>query len=490
MSPRPSVPRSAPRSRWIVALAAMLLPLIGCGARGPTATLVIDDVVLIDGTDHDPTPGMSVAIAGDSIVAVGPTDRLVVQGTPTRVPGHGRYLIPGLWDMHVHEQVYGAHGFPLFLANGVTTIRDVGGDLDEVSRLRADVRSGRVLGPTIFMAGPILDDPVVVDVVPKGRWAVTTREDGRRAVDSLAQAGVDLVKVHSLTPRAAYFGILAAARDHGLFVAGHVPDAVSLREAIDSGQRTVEHAFGLAFENTPDGERIRREMLARAGHRGRGREAVIEAFDARVAAGDSAVAHYDSATAERFARYAASRPVWFDPTLVTIRSRMLELEPETRDFPELQYAPAAARGGDAWSPTGATPERIAAGRRSWQGTLQSLRALIREGARFVAGTDVPVLTAVPGFSLHRELGLLVDAGLSPKEAIQAATRNAAIATNRPELGVIGPGKVADLVLLRADPLASIGNVDSIDAVVTRGRLLDRAALARLLDDARTYAERP
>ncbi|MGE3617829.1 MAG: amidohydrolase family protein [Gemmatimonadales bacterium] len=479
------------RAGWGI---AVLAAVAACGkGEGPAASLVIENVTLIDGTDGGARPGMTVAVSGDRIVAVGPTGSTPLGEVASRIDGNGLYLIPGLWDSHAHLFGYQERALPLFLANGVTTIRDVGGVLDRVGYLRQETRFNRLLGPTILMAGPVLDAPLVTRQVGSGRISVPTPAEAGQAVDTLAKAGVDFIKVHSLTPRAAYFEILRAARSRGLPVVGHVPDSVSAAEAIDSGQRTIEHDFGIALANSSRGpelvawlEAASARYVARAGDRAR----IGPLFDLRLAARDSALASYDSATAAGFAARAAAKDVWFTPTLTVLMSMARRNERAVREPPELRFAPKEVLEYDEGLPPSANPTaaEIAAGRAAWEQTKAEYRELVRAKARFLAGTDTPVVPLVPGFSLHWELELLVEIGLTPLEAIQAATRNPAQAMGREHEGTIAVGNVADLVLLAGDPLADIANVRKVISVVTRGRILERTTLDRFLQDAETFAK--
>ncbi len=474
-------------------LALVALALAGCGGGdGPAASIAFEHVTLIDGTDAGARPNMTVAIDGDRIVAVGPSGKVKLGSVETRVDATGMYLIPGLWDSHVHVGGYKERALPLFLANGVTTIREVGGDLAETGYLRQEVRFGRMLGPDVLISGPVLDAPQVVALVPVGRAAVPTAESGRKMVDSLASLGIDQIKVHSLTPRAAYFAILAEAKKRGIPVVGHVPDSVTIEEAIDSGQRSIEHDFGIAFASSARGAELRARFLAAeskyiasAGKRFK----VLLPFEMRLAWADSAEAAFDFPTASGFAKKAAAAEVWFDPTLVVLHYMFLVNEPGAWDLPELRFAPRAVK--DNLDGPGPSPSPKAAdielGRARWAAEVKLFRELVREKVRFLAGTDTDVMPLVPGFSLHRELGLLVEIGLTPLEAIQAATRNPAEAARKEDRGTVEVGRRADLVLLSADPLADIGNLKSVMTVVANGRLLERATLDRMLQDAENYA---
>jgi len=470
-------------------LVALLLAARSLPVSAQPGSILIRNVTLVDGTGGPARAGQSVLIRGERIVAVGPAARLGVPPGAEVVEGGGRFLIPGLWDMHTHVIAYGAKAFPLFVANGVTTIRETGGSPPEKAlALRALARTTADPAPRVLVAGPTLDAPWMVRP-GFGRWPIATPEAARRAVDSLASLGVDFVKVHSATPRAAYFAVLERARARGLMVVGHIPDSVAPAEAIRAGQRTIEHDWRLPTAMSREGDRLSREMLARmqvALDAGGDQPKLWPVVQQRIAADSLARESFDSAAAWAFGRAAAEAAVWFDPTLMVLLTQARRNEPAVRLPPELRFVPPEGLEFEDGLPPKEHPtdEDIAAGRRAYAEALQTIRALAAAGARFVAGTDTPVLPLVPGFALQGELEQLVAAGLSPAQAIAAATGNAAAAMGRePELGTIAAGKVADLVLLGADPLADIRNTRQITAVILRGRLLDRSALDGLLAQA-------
>jgi imidazolonepropionase-like amidohydrolase len=436
-----------------------------------------------------------VLVRGDRIVAIGPAERLGRPAGAEVVDGRGKYLIPGLWDMHTHVVAYGAKAFPLLVANGVTTIRETGGSPpDKALALRALARSTPEPAPRVLVAGPTLDAPWMVRP-GFGRWPIATPEAARRAVDSLATLGVDFVKVHSATPRAAYFAVLDRARAEGLLVAGHIPDSVAPAEAIRAGHRTIEHDWRIPAAMSREGDRLSAEMLA-------GMQAALEAggdqpklwpvVQRRIAADSLGRESFDSATAAAFGRLAAGAEVWFDPTLMVLLTQARRNEVAVRQPPELRFVPPEGLEFEDGLPPKENPtdEDIAAGRRAYAEALRTMRVLVAAGARFVAGTDTPVLPLVPGFALQGELEQLVAIGLSPAQAIAAGSGNAAAAMGRAaDLGTIADGKVADLVLLAADPLADIRNTRQITAVILRGRLLDRTALDGLLTRAEAQGAR-
>jgi hypothetical protein len=203
---------------------------------GPAEPLAITEVTVIDVATGRLQNGVTVVAQGERIVAMGP--RVTIPRGATKVNGKGKFLIPGLWDMHTHHQGTGADWLDLFIAKGVVGTRDMGGDLDFILPLRERVKSGAVLGPEIVASGPILDD------APPSypyRRRVTNAQQAREAVADLKRAGVDFIKVHDHTPREVFFAIAEEAPKLGLTFVGHVPLAVKVEEAADAGIRSIEH---------------------------------------------------------------------------------------------------------------------------------------------------------------------------------------------------------------------------------------------------------
>ncbi|HEX7086832.1 MAG TPA: amidohydrolase family protein [Vicinamibacterales bacterium] len=436
----------------LLPLAALLLALAAPARQAP-ATYSITNVVLIDGTGAPPRPGTTIRITGNRISAITSSGEVPAGEV---IDGAGRFAIPGLWDMHTHLTYLGDVTATTLVAHGVTGVRDMGGALGTIDWLRARIDAGALIGPRIVRAGPLVDGskPGVPD-----RLVIDQAADGTRAVAFLAARGVDLIKVHNGAPAPAYFALLAEARRRGIAVAGHIPIDVAPAAAIDAGHGSVEHVVSL-FEG---------------------------AFRRHVAAGmsqDEALAQFDDAELERLGRAMAARGTWFTPTLVTYwyRSFQHQVRAHAAGDPRERYVTASMRRyWDVFAPLPDTPEVRGALARSYDRFVAIAGVLHREGVRFLTGSDLAAPHIYPGSSLHEELGWLVKAGLRPMEAIVAATRNGAEAAGRlDDLGTIEPGKLADLVLLDADPLADIANTQRIDTVVVNGRILRRADLDRLL----------
>jgi imidazolonepropionase-like amidohydrolase len=447
------------------------------GASPPT--LAITHVNVIDTTGAPPRPDMTVIVRDGRIVEFGKSDAVHAPAGAKTVQATGKYLIPGLWDMHVHT-VFGDWlprdekvVLPLFVANGVTGVRDMGGDLDVLKEWRAAIAAGRLLGPRMIIAGPMLDGPA-----PRfpSSAPVANAADGRKVVDDLKARGVDFIKIQSLIPREGYFAAADEAKKLGIVFVGHVPDAVRASEASDAGQKSIEHFTGI-FEGCSTIE----DQLIK-GPKGLGLN----------------VKTYDPGRAKTLIALMAKNQTWQVPTLVWERGQWLIDNIDKSHDPLTKYAPAAWRDrtwpmfvSDIMKTMDTDPLPVR--KKFVQMELDMTLAMFRAGVPFMAGTDTAAGVHVfPGFSLHEELALFVRAGLTPLQALQTATLNPAKFMNRlADMGTVEQGKLADLVLLDANPLDDIDNTRKIRAVVLAGRYFDRAALDAMLHgvEAAAAAER-
>ena len=420
-------------------------------------SIAIVGVTVIDPQAGAATAGMTVVVQDGRIASVG-ADAAIPRDA-TVIDGRAQFLMPGLWDMHVHLGFARESAFPAFVANGVTAVRDLGGDLAEIDRWRQEVAAGSRIGPLIVRAGPMLigQNPV------RFQLQIETPEMGRDTVRRLHTAGVDQIKVKSM-PRDAYFAIMTEARALGLPVTGHIPQTVTPAEASDAGQ-SVEHVPTL-FDGTFS-----------SAHQARDFSAEIALWRTT----DEARALF-----QRFVR----NGTFVDPTLVPYERLENRVGAGLPD-PDWRYTAASARA-EAEKQMGRVRYDAGPQPRLRGLDLRELQAVTRmmhdAGVKLLAGTDVSFFNA-PGFSLHDELELLVDAGLPPSAALRAATSTPAAVFPKLETGSVAPGRRADLVLLDANPLIDIRNTRRIRAVVLAGRLLDRTALDRLLAEALELAEK-
>jgi imidazolonepropionase-like amidohydrolase len=435
----------------------------------PDKTLAFVHATVIDATGTPAQPDMTVIIEAQRIVALGPGASISIPKNARVVDASGKYLIPGLWDMHVHE-IFG-DWLPedekitplLFVANGITGVRDMGGDLESLKKWRSRIASRDLLGPRMFIAGPMLDGPV--PAFPSSA-PVKDAADGRRIVDELKASGVDFIKIQSLVPRDGYFAAADEARKQGIVFAGHVPDAVRAVEASNAGQKSIEHLTGV-FEGCSS---VEAELMSKPRGPGRGRF----------------LATYDPAKAKALIALFLKNQTWQVPTLFWEQGEWLIEQTNSGPDPLAKYAPPAWKDRTwpmftrdilkSWS-TDPVADREA----FVQAEFKMVGEMHRAGVPILAGTDTAAGVRVyPGFSLHSELELLAHAGLSPMETLQTATRNPALYLGLADSGTIEKGKRADLVLLDANPLDSISNTRKIRSVVLNGRYLSRADLDGLL----------
>jgi imidazolonepropionase-like amidohydrolase len=456
--------RASGRLRLVAAAAFALLFARPVAAAPP---LAITHVTVIDCTDAPPHADMTVVIDSGRIVSIA-RDASIPAGS-RRVDGRGKYLIPGLWDMHVHW--YDRESLSLFLANGVTGIRLMFGSPDHVA-WRKSIEDSSAVGPHLVLAGPIVDGP---HPVWPGSLIASDDSTGRAAVAKTIADGYDFVKVYSLLPRDAYFAIADEARKRGVVFCGHVPNSVSAREASDAGQKSIEHLTGVLLVCSSLEDSLRASMGPSPASRGPAARARNECL----------LATYDpSKAAALFTRFRANG-TWQCPTLTVNRAYAtldsLGHAPDDR----LRYMTREIR--DFWNPdsnrfvAANTAEDWRLARRVFAQQVSIVRAMHTAHVPVIAGTDVLNPYCYPGFSLHDELALLVGAGLSPLEALQCATRNPArYLGTEARRGTVTRGAEADLVLLDANPLADIHNTTHIRAVVLRGQLFARGDLDSML----------
>ena len=455
----------------------LLLPTVLFAQADPTARshpIAFIHATVIDMTGAPPKHKMTVVVEGERIIAIGKTRKVKVQGNVQVVDATGKFLIPGLWDMHAHTLIRDRPGyfFPLFIANRVTGVRDMGGDItfEQIAQIRRDIAAGKMLGPRIYAPGRILD--ATGGQHPEISVAADTPEQGRELVRSFKQQGADFLKVYDLLSRAVYLSIADEAKKEGITFEGHVPFALSATEASDLGQKSIEHATGIFISSSHDEEVLRKELVASSTTEGVRKRIEIKSIESRDA-------HKEADLFRRFAR----NGTWQCPTLVVRRSSILTNENQLLADPRLKYIPLPVRQRwrDIFKARVVHADQLEDINKRYRRTLEIVGAMYRAKVGILAGTDIPNPYLYPGFSLHDELELLVEAGLTPFAALQTATINPAKFFGKAkELGTIERGKLADLVLLEADPLESINNTKRIAAVVVNGKYLPNVELQKML----------
>lgn len=445
----------------LVASAASLDP-----AQNPeldTATIV--HVTVVDVATGKELPDQTAVLHGDHIVSVAAFDPTAAAPQGRVVDAHGAFLIPGLWDMHVHVQ--DLEDLPLYIANGVTGVRLMFGS-KKTKELRARFASVPV-APDIVVGSAIVDgDPPVWP----GSIVVHKPDDARRVVDEIKQGGADFVKIYNGIPRGAFFALADEASKQSIPFAGHLPFAIRASEAADAGQRSIEHLTGIAIACSSREQDLMKQLHPLQ---------YIENTNLNA----EAVRSFDAAKCQALFAQFRRNMTWQVPTLAVHRAFGYMNDSRFTSDPRVAYMSEEVRR--RWKSSNDVrfrrwrPPEFELHRGLFRADEQMVGMMFRAGVPLLAGTDAMNPYCLPGFSLHDELVLLVQSGLTPLAALQAATLNPAEFLGRSdELGGIAPGKRADLVLLTADPLADIHNTTQVQAVWLRGKYLDRAALDQLL----------
>jgi imidazolonepropionase-like amidohydrolase len=411
----------------------------------------------------------TVVIRGDRIVAVAPSASIAIPEGATAIDGTGKWLMPGLTDMHVH--LFGPDHLAMFVAAGVTLVRNMYGGEQHLA-WRDKVSKGELFGPTIVTAGPIIDgDPPIW----QGSTVLVNPADAERVVTEQKAAGYDFLKPYARLTRPAYEALAAAGKRHGMLLEGHVPDAVGLAGVLAAGQRTIEHLDGYLAAMVADG---------------------VELPQARPAKLRATLEHLDRARLPGLVAQTLAAGTWNCPTLV-VYDRIAALD----DLPALarrvawldELPPALVA---AWDPKqdfrllSYTAADYAAMRAANAERAKLLAALDAAHAPLLVGTDTGNPYVVPGASLHDEIELMIAAGLSRPRVLRAATADAAQFLGTPRaFGVVEPGARADLLVVSVDPLTAPLPVVP-DGVVLRGAWQPRAVLEAKLGDIAHRAAAP
>ncbi|TDE14341.1 amidohydrolase family protein [Jiangella asiatica] len=465
----------------------------GSAAAAERATVdagltVLTGATLIDGTGAPPVPSATVVLAGERILAVGRNRDVPAIAGVRVVDLAGKYVVPGLWDVHTHSSEIATTFPPMHLVYGVTGIREMRGSA-ETHDVWARIQRGELDGPSMVIASKVLDGP---DSRNPFSVPIVTEEDARQAMAEAKADGADLVKVYSFMDRQTHAVIAREADRVGLRIAGHSPSPIPVQDAIDVGQLSIEHNYGMHLSTSAD----RDEYFAQL-------EQMPDDAD------DPNWWGWQASTLEREAfrtyrpEFAAElagrlteRGAWHVPTLA-VESSISRHPSKHLENPELvelmeRFMPRSLREEwvtwiGAWPPW--TPEREAMELAYFDAKLQLVGDIAAAGGNTGTGTDTGVAFVFPGLATHDELELLVRAGMSPMRALQAATRDAARCAEQEHVaGTVTAGKRADLLVLDADPLADIRNSRQIHAVVARGRYLGPAQRQEIFDELEQAAQ--
>jgi imidazolonepropionase-like amidohydrolase len=402
--------------------------------------LAITNANLIDGTGKPVVANATVVIDNGKITAVGPASNVSIPKGATRIDAQGKYLLPGLWDMHAHfEQVEWG---PVYLAAGVTTVRDVGNEFDFIRSVRDAIAAGRGLGPRMLLAGIVDGDSDFALGIVRANNA----EEAKAVVKKYQDANFQQIKIYSSIKPDVLKAICDEAHRLGMTVTGHIPQGMDAIEGVEAGMDQINHI-----------QYVPRVLLPKDYKRQQG---VVPPVD------------LNSDRAKDAFKFFKDHHTVFDPTMVVFEWLL-----HSSAIPFSQFEPGAAKLPSELSApinnTGVPPEQAAFGQASIDLYLRIISALHKEGLDIVAGTD----QVVPGHSVRRELELYVKAGFTPMEAIQAATVvPARIMKVNGQVGTVEVGKAADLILVDGNPLEDISNLRNTRFVVTNGKIFDCSKL--------------
>jgi len=446
-------------------------------------TLIFTNVNVLNTRDGGMEQGVTVVIKKGLITGIAKVGFVGANHEIQIINANGKFMIPGMWDMHVHSAFVSPAWderviYPLYIANGVTGVRDMGGNPDLLEHRRSRIERGELLGPHLVFAGQFL----AAGKSDQQTIAVNTPEDARRAVDTVKSQGWDFVKILSVS-RDSYFAIAEEAAKQKIPFVGHVPYSVSAREAVTAGQRSIEHLSGISLACSSQEDELRAQRLtALANHD----SAAYAKF------GMQAMTTYDPDKAHTLFSELAQSNTWQVPTLIWTETNSRIGDPNLEADPHLKYVPASVRAqwNSAKLREKASPEELASQKAEAARDVQLVKDMHEAGGQFMAGTDGPDPYVFPGFSLHDELEWLVESGFTPTQALQAATFGPALFLAKlDKYGVVEPGHVADLVLLDADPLQDIRNTRKIFGVVVGGKYYSRPALDKMLEQVEKVAAR-
>lgn len=454
---------------------------------------VIQNITTID-AENGITENQTVVIKDGKIVEVSSSEDLSFSdGNNEIIDGSGKYLIPGLWDAHVHFsyiEELAPSMFDLFLAYGITSVRDTGGRIEFIKQWKDRAVANPTEAPRVMIAGPLLDgEPNVYDGSSPARPPLSvgleTVEDVTEMVNRLDSIGVDLLKAYEMLTPEQFEEVIRLGREKGLKVTGHVPLSMNAVSASNTGLNSMEHMRNLEVSMASNWEELQEQRL-RMLEDGQDDSGGILRSRIHTAMRETAIENYDEERADEVLQVLAENETWQIPTLA-LNTRSVEkfytdsawqetftLLPDSIEQEWYTNAEEAAR------------EEVSEFGAEYSNWLFNMVGKINEaGIPMMAGTDTPIGLLTPGRSLHHELKVMVDAGLTPMEALQAATLNPArYFEMEDELGTIDEGKWADLLILDANPLEDIENTLEIHTVIRQGELYDREALDGILERLR------
>ena len=424
------------------------------------ADILIKNVNIVNVENGTILAGKYVALKGSVIIGIY-SKEVSLQNSGEVIDGTNKYLIPGLWDMHTHYSSMNSFSNPLLIANGVTGVREMFGVIDTVKKIRVETSTGTLIAPDIYSSGPIIDG-----FPPSWQYSVGVKnaEEAIREVMKQNYEGVDFIKVYGRLSEESYMAIAQKCKELNKPFAGHLPENVTIWDAINMNQQSVEHLYGILEACTSQSEEYLKitDGIEKT-------KFLVNTFDRVI---------FDS-----LCTALAKSNTWICPTLIVLKNISYKMDSTVMLDPRLKYMPKQIQ--QMWDPRspiyGSFLDRFP-GLFELQNSL--IDELSKHGVKILAGTDFPNPFSYPGFSIHDELQLLVKGGMSPATALKCATLNPAIFIGKENVfGKVAIGQLGSLVLLDENPLEDIRHTKSIHAVFLRGRYLNRATLDKLLEEA-------
>ncbi len=445
------------RTGHIIRCIFLSLLIAACSGKKETRTYLISDITIIDVENGSLHEHQYLSISGERIMKVSATPIPVTDSTLI-VNGKGKFLIPGLWDMHEHYFWNQKNSTPLLIANGITGIREMFGDMEIIQQIRDSANRKLLIAPEIISSGAIIDG---VPASWEGSDTLSIPSRAKTIVSKQLKEGVDFLKVYSNLNRECYTAIAKEANKNQIPFAGHVPTDVTIWEAIDFKQRSIEHLYGIMEACSNDQAKLHRFKRAD--------EFTVEKMSFLMST-------FNETTFDSLCGRLKNSETWVCPTLTVLRSLSYLNDPALKNDERLKYIPPYIL--DIWkSYPVASGNYYTCAQQLFKFQQQLVGKMQKAGVRILAGTDSPNPYCFPGFSLHDELFLMTEGGMSSHEALKAATLNPALFLHREkDYGAIAEHKIASLVLLDGNPLENIGNTKKIVAVFLKGTYFDKAAL--------------